>query len=122
MILAFASASFGADINGTIKLGGVIVDEDAGDLSAMQETYNIYEGFSATQLRLNGNLSPKTYFTLSLNDINLDNRKSDFEFWVPGRFRFFATYDQHRQVFDPDRVLNSSRKDLRVGAWFNPSE
>ena len=122
MVLVFASASFGADINGTIKLGGVIVDEDAGDLSAMQETYNIYEGFSATQLRLGGNFSPKTYFTLNLNDINLDNRKSDFQFWVPGRFRFFTTYDQHRQVFDPDRVTNSNRKDLRFGAWFNPSE
>jgi hypothetical protein len=122
MILAFAASASATNIEGTIKLGGVIVDEDAGDLSVMQETYNIYEGFSATQLKLNGNLSPKTYFTLSLNDINLDNRKSDFEFWVPGRFRFFTRYDQHRQVFDPDRVVNSSRKDLRFGAWLNPSE
>jgi hypothetical protein len=121
MMLAFASAAPAADVEGTIKLGGVIVDEKAGDLSVMQETYNIYEGFSATQLMLNGNLNPRTLFTLSLNDINLDNRRSDFELRVPGRFRFFTRYDQHRQVFDPDRVLNSTRKDLRFGAWAAPS-
>jgi hypothetical protein len=120
--LLFIAGASAADVEGTIKLGGVIVDEDAGDLSVMQETYNVYEGFSATQLRLNGNLDPRTYFTLSLNDINLDSRKSDFQFWVPGRFRFFARYDQHRQVFDPDRVLNSRRKDLRFGAWTSPAE
>ncbi len=126
MVLAaavvFAAGASVAGVEGTIKLGGVIVDEDAGDLSVMQETYNIYEGFSATQLRLNGTLSPRTYFTLDLNDINLDNRKSNLQLWVPGRFRFFTTYDQHRQVFDPDRILNSRRKDLRFGAWFSPSE
>jgi hypothetical protein len=72
--LLFIAGASAADVEGTIKLGGVIVDEDAGDLSVMQETYNVYEGFSATQLRLNGNLDPRTYFTLSLNDINLDSR------------------------------------------------
>ncbi len=109
-----------AEIRGTIKLGGVIVDEEAADLSAMQETYNIYEGFSAAEIKLDGSFNPKTYFTLSLNDINLDNRKSDFEFWVPGRFKFFTRYDQHRQVFDPDRTLSSTRKDLRFGTWLAP--
>ena len=121
-VLASVSAVSATQIEGTVKLGGVIVDEKAGDLSVMQETYNIYEGFSATQLKLNGNFNPRTYFTLSLNDINLDNRKSDFEFWVPGQFRFFTRYDQHRQVFDPERVLNSRRKDLRVGMWLTPAK
>ena len=120
VILVSVSAVSAADIRGTIKLGGVIVDEDAGDLSVMQETYNIYEGFSATQLKLNGSLTPRTYFTLSLNDINLDNRKSDLEIWVPGQFRLFARYDQHRQVFDPDRALSSDRKDVRIGTWLTP--
>ena len=122
VILASVSAVSATQIEGTVKLGGVIVDEDAGDLSVMQETFNIYEGFSATQLKLNGNFNPRTYFTLSLNDINLDNRKSDFEFWVPGQFRFFTRYDQHRQVFDPERVLNSRRNDLRVGMWLTPAK
>jgi hypothetical protein len=88
----------------------------------MQETYNIYEGFSVAQINLNGTFSPKTYFTLRLNDINLDNRKSDLEFWVPGRFKFFGRYDQHRQVFDPDRAVTSKRKDMRFGAWLAPVE
>jgi hypothetical protein len=125
LVLACASAVSAADIRGTVKLGGVIIDEDAGvedlsDLSVMQETYNIYEGFSVAQIKLNGTLSPKTYFTLSLNDINLDNRKSNLEFWVPGRFKFFGRYDENRQVFDPDRAVNSKRKNLRFGTWVAP--
>jgi len=56
-VLASVSAVSATQIEGTVKLGGVIVDEKAGDLSVMQETYNIYEGFSATQLKLNGNFS-----------------------------------------------------------------
>jgi len=120
-ILATVSAVPAAQFDGTIKLGGVMIDEDAGDLSVMQETYNIYEGFSATQFKLNGALNPRTYFTLSLNDINLDNRKSDFEIWIPGQFRLFARYDQHRQVYDAERAVTSSRKDTRAGFWLTPA-
>jgi hypothetical protein len=108
------------EVDGRIKLGGVIVDEDAGDLSVMQETYNIYEGFSLTQLWFNGSFNPKSFFTLDLTDINLDNRKAAFDFHVPGQFKFFTRYDQHRQVFDPQRAVNSSRKDWRFGAWLTP--
>jgi hypothetical protein len=108
------------EVDGKIKVGGVIVDEDAGDLSVMQETYNIYEGFSLTQIWLNGSFNPKSFFRLNLTDINLDNRKAAFDFHVPGRLKFTARYDQHRQVFDPKRVVTSSRKDWQFGARVTP--
>ncbi len=122
MMLMIASTGLAGEYDGTVKIGGVIIDENAGDLSVMQETYNLYEGFSFTQIKLAGNFDPKTYFRFDLNDINLDNRKGSLDFWVPGRFKFYSRYDQNRQVFDPNRVDNSYRKDWRFGAWFTPVE
>ncbi len=110
----------GTEVDGTIKLGGVIIDEQAGDLAAVQETYNLEEGFSFTQLRLNGNFDPKTYFSLDLANVNLRNRRGEVEFRVPSLLRFYGRYDQWRQVFDPERTVTSDRKDWRFGAIVTP--
>jgi len=52
VMLVFCSTSLAGEYDGTVKIGGVIIDENAGDLSAMQETYNLYEGFSLSQIKL----------------------------------------------------------------------
>jgi hypothetical protein len=122
VMLVFCSTGAAGEYDGTVKIGGVIIDENAGDLSVMQETYNLYEGFSFTQIKLGGNFNPKTYFKLNLADMNLDNRNGSLDFWVPGRLKLYGRYDQNRQVFDPDRVVNSYRKDWRFGGWFTPVE
>ena len=115
-----ASATWAGTLDGTVKVGGVIVNQD-GDRSAVQETYDVYDGFSVTQIRLNGTLDPRNYVSLDLRDINLDSRQGDFLFRRPGAFKLTAAYDQNRQVFDPSRVTNSDRKDWRVGAQITPS-
>ena len=121
-----ASPPWAGTLDGTVKLGSVILDEE-GDRSAVQETYDVYDGFAVSQIRLNGTLNPRDYFTLDLRDINLDSRQGDFIFRRPGTFKLTAGYDQNRQVFDPDRAVDSERKDWRVGAqltpgrWFNLS-
>jgi len=98
-------------VDGIVKVGYVYLDETAGDLSVIQETYNIYENLSITQFMLHGNATPNTYFSLDLRDINNHNRKAAFDFRVPGLLKFRTTYDQDRQVFDAARTLVSRRKD-----------
>jgi hypothetical protein len=120
--LVIPAVSPAGQYDGTVKIGGIVIDEDAGDLSAVQETYNLYEGFSFAQINIGGRFNPKTYFRLNLTDINLDNRKGRLDFSVPGRFKLYSRYDQNRQVFDPNRVINSFRKDWHVGAWYTPVE
>ena len=115
-----ASSAWAGALDGTIKMGGVIFSE-AGDRSAVQETYNIYDGFSVTQILLDGRPNPSQYFRLDLREINLDSRQGDLVYRVPGAFKLTAGYDQNRQVFDPGRSVNSDRKDWRLGAQLTPS-
>lgn len=106
-------------LDGTLKLGGIIRN-DTGDLSAVQETYNIYDGFNLTELQLNGTFDQRSRFGLRLRSLNLDGRQWSFLYRIPGTLKFTAAYDQHRQVFDPLRAVASNRKDLRFGASYTP--
>jgi hypothetical protein len=115
-----ASAPSARTLDGTVKLGGTFVDEE-GDLSTVQETYNVYDGFTVAQLSLRGNLAPRRYFSLDVRDPNLDSRRGRLVYRVPGTFRLSAAYDQHRQVFTPDRSVASSRKDWSLGAQYSPA-
>ncbi len=109
--------------DGTIKLGGIVFDEETGsDLSAVQETYDFEEGFSISQLELRGTSNARHGFLLDLRDINIDTRQADFWYRIPGKMRLTGHYDQNRYVFDPDRVLNSDRKDWRLGLGFTPTK
>ena len=122
LIVIFAASSSLAGIwDGTIKLGGIVLDE-TGDKSTVQETYNIYDGFSLTQLRLNGTPDSRHHFMFNLRDVNLDSRKGDFLYRLPGTFKFSAAYDQHRQVFDQERAVNAERKDWRFKAQLTPAK
>jgi hypothetical protein len=79
------SARSAGTLDGTVKLGGIIMNQ-TGDRSAVQETYNLYDGFSLAQISLNGTLDPRHYFALDLRDINLDARRGDLVYRVPGTF------------------------------------
>jgi hypothetical protein len=115
-----ASSAWAGTVDGTVKVGGVIFSQ-TGDRSTVQETYNIHDGFSLTQIQLHGLLTPRNYFSMDLRDINFDSRQGDFLYRIPDRFKLTAAYDQHQQVFDPARSVNSLRKDLRIGAEAIPS-
>lgn len=122
-----ASPAWAGTLDGTIKVGGVMLDEK-GDRSTVQETYNVYGGptlgsarFNLAQVYLTGRPSPQQYFMLDLREVNLDSRQGDFVYRVPGAFKVTAGYDQHRQVFDAGRSVNADRKDWKVGAEVTPS-
>lgn len=120
-LLAFCATYLSAaTYDGTIKLGGVILDEQAGDLSSVQETYNLQDGFSISQLRLNGNLDMKQQFMINLHEINLNTGKADVLYRHSSKFRFTGRYDQQRWVFDPDRASRSDRQSYRFGARYTP--
>lgn len=114
------SVSSAGVIDGIVKVGYVFLDETAGDLSVIQESYNIHENFSISQLKLYGNPTPKSYFSLNLSDINNDNRKAAFDFRIPGQIKFRATFDQHRQVFEASKNLVSRRKDAHFRLDITP--
>jgi len=114
-----ASAPSAGTLDGTVKLGGIIMNQ-TGDRSAVQETYNIHDGFSLAQVSLNGTFDPRHYFALNLRDINQDARQGDFVYRVPGTFKLTAGFDQHRQIFSPEGRVNSARKDWKAGAQFTP--
>lgn len=119
-VMTFAAAPLLAGTwDGTIKVGGITIDE-TGDKSAVQETFNIHDGFDLNQIRLNGAPTPDHYFSLNLRNINLDGRQGDFLYRRPGMFRLTASLDEHRQVFDPDRAINSNRRDWNFGARLTP--
>jgi len=119
MLVAGASATGAATLNGTVKLGGIFLDE-TGDRSTVQETYDLYDGFAVSQILLNGSLQPQSRFVLDLRDINLDSRQGNFSYRLPGLFKVRAAYDQNRYVFDPGRGVTSERKNWQVGLQITP--
>ena len=115
-----ASTARAATVSGTVRVGGLFVDE-VGDLSTVQETYNLYEGFTLSRIQLMGTLDPKNSFTLDVRDLNRDSRAGDLTYRVADRFKLRAGYDQSRQVFDPGRGVTSMRKDGQLGLQYTPS-
>ena len=120
IVIAHTSVAQTKKINGTVKLGGITIDQSYGSLAAVQETYNIYEGFNFRQLLVNGFLGPKHYFTLNLRNVNLDSRKGDFLYRSPGKFRFNSNYRENRYVFDPDASSTSFRKRWGFNLEYKP--
>ncbi len=110
-----------AKLKGTLELGDISLEQDTGDRSAVQETYNIYNGFSVSRILLDGQLNPKHFFKLDLNEINLDSRKGLFDYRVAGLGDVTARYDQNRQFFDPQGAVHSKRTDWRLGARLTPA-
>jgi hypothetical protein len=120
-VVALAAPALRAGtIDGTVKLGGVILS-DEGDRSTVQETYNIHDGFALSQIRLHGTLDPRQVFALDLREMNRDSRQGDLAYRVPGIFKLTAGYGQSRQVFDPARVFTTDRKHWKVGAQVTPA-
>jgi len=114
-----ASAPRAGTWDGTVKLGGIIMN-DTGDRTAVQETYNIHDGFSVSQFRLSGLLNPRNHLLLDLREINLDSRNGDLVYRIPGTFKLTAGFDQHRQIFSPEAGVNARREDWKAGARFTP--
>jgi hypothetical protein len=114
-----ASLACATDLDGTVKLGGIIRNQ-AGDRTTTQETFNVYDGFSLSQIALQGMLTPRQYVALDLQEINLDSRQADLVYRLPGIVKVTADYRQHRQIFSPDGDVHSMRKDWRTGAEVTP--
>lgn len=120
VLMLVAATPWAGTLKGTVSVGGIFVDE-VGDRSAVQETYNLEEGFSLSRLLLTGTSDSRSTFMLDLRDLNLRSRAGDLALRVPGRFRLTAGYDQNRYVFDPGRGITAERKDWRAGLQFTPS-
>ncbi len=96
--------------DGKLRLGGIILDEE-GDRTTMQETFDVYDGFSVSSIYLNGHKDPKTHLKLDLTDINLDDRRGTFDYRQSGLVRFRSRYDESRYVYDPAGTVDSRRRD-----------
>ena len=107
--------------NGQVRLGGVYKDE-TGDLSVMQETFNIYEGFSVSSLYLKGRFDPRNHLRLDLTDVNRDNRQGLFEYRRTGVARLYSRFDESRFIFDPAGATDANRRDWWTTLSLTPSK
>src|SRR5262245_28166607 len=92
---ATAHADSTAVWEGRVRVGGILIDE-TGDRSAMQETYNLFEGVSLSSLFLKGHSDPRTHLLLDLTDINLGDRRGRFDFRRVGALHLVSTYAESR--------------------------
>jgi len=128
LVLAAVTVAAGAAVadstsvwEGNLRLGGVVKDE-TGDPSLMQETFNIYEGFTVTSVYLKGRFDPRNHLRLDLSDINRDNRQGRFEYRRTGVARLFSRYDESRFIFDPAGAAEASRRDWWSTLSLTPSK
>jgi len=104
---------------GTLQVGGTIRNE-TGDRSAVQETFDVYDGFDVGQVRLAGALAPGHSLALDLRDVNLSSRRGDVSYRIADRLWLNGRFDQHRQVWDPARLFDTFRKDWHADAQYTP--
>lgn len=116
-----APSAWAGPVGGEIKLGGVIKDEDAGDLSAMPETFNIHEGFTVSRVNLHGRMGRRSFFTLDVHEVNQESGRGMFGYRVPGLANLNLKYDRHRQLFDAAGDVRSDRKNMRGSLVLTPS-
>lgn len=102
-------------------MGGIMLDE-TGDRSTMQDTYNIFEGFSLSSIYLKGRTGPRTHLLLDAQDVNLDDRKGRVDFRSVGILSLRARYDESRRIFDPAADVNAHRKNLWSSLSLTPSK
>jgi len=107
--------------DGKVRLGGIYLDQE-GDRTTMQETFNLYDGFSVSSIYLNGYKTPKTHLLLDLTDINLDDRRGRFEFRQAGMFVLRSRYDESRFIYDPAGYVHTRRKDWHTSLSVTPSK
>lgn len=119
--LLCATPAAASEFGGSVDLGHISLDEDAGDLAAVQETYNIHEGFAVSRIRLDGRLDGGGAFDLDLREINLDSRQGRLSFRRAGLLSLKARFDQHRQLFSSDGRVDSQRKDWFFGGRLHPT-
>ncbi len=124
MLLAtlLASTAWAGNLKGEVQLGGIVKDEETGsDLTAIHETFNIYDGFSVSRVLLDGQLGKKGFFALDLHEANLDSRRGRFTFRVPDVGKLSVRYRTHRQLLDAAGGLASEREDWNGSLLLTPT-
>jgi hypothetical protein len=96
--------------NGNVRVGG-IVEEEEGDRSLMQETFNIHEGLTITRLYLNGRFNDRTSLYFDGDNLTLDGRRANLDLRRTGVGRFKSRYDENDYLFDPSGSILATRRD-----------
>ncbi len=122
LLLVLALPAAAETLEGTVKLGVITKDEDTSDVTAIQETVNIYDGFSVSQVALRGALGGGSTFRLDLEEMNLDSRRGYFNYRLQDRFHLTARYDRRRHLFDADGAVESEREKWMFGARVTPAD
>ena len=105
---------------GRIRMGGTLID-DTGDKSIMQDTYNLYEGFSLSSLYLKGQTNPFTHLLLDLTDVNLGDRRGRLDFRRVGALHLESTYAESRYVFDASGNIDARRRNSQNTLTYTPA-
>ncbi|HXV12886.1 MAG TPA: hypothetical protein VEC56_01640, partial [Candidatus Krumholzibacteria bacterium] len=95
---------------GNVRVGGAIEDEE-GDQSVMQETFNIHEGVTFTRLFLNGRFNRDTHLHFDADNLTLDGRRANFDLRRTGVGRLRSHYDESDYIFDPAGSVLATRRD-----------
>jgi hypothetical protein len=95
---------------GNLRVGGVIEDED-GDRSVMQETFNIHEGFGITKINLNGRFNRNTSLYFDADNLTFDGRRATLDLRQAGIARLRSRYDESLFIYDPSGSLDATRRD-----------
>jgi len=110
LIPAGARADSTSVWEGNVRVGGAMEDEE-GDRSLMQETFNIHEGITFTRLFLNGRFNSNTHLYFDADNITLDGRRANFDLRRNGLGRLRLRYDESLYLFNPAGTVDATRRD-----------
>jgi hypothetical protein len=120
LILAVASgAAYGSDMDGTVKLGGVIID-DEGNPGVNQSTFNTYEGVALSLEKFRYNFDNGARLYADLKNITMNNRRLRVSLKQVGRYGVSFNNSQYRRLYSQDGSRFTRRRQTGGEAWVQP--
>ena len=112
--------AYGSDMDGTVKLGGVIID-DEGNPGVNQSTFNTYEGVALSLEKFRYNFDNGARLYADLKNITMNNRQLRLSFIKAGQYGLSFNNSQYRRLFSQDGSTFTRRRNTGGEVWVKPT-
>ena len=121
MLLVSTGSVIGADVDGTVKLGGVLID-DEGNPGVNQSTFNTYEGVALSLENFSYKFDNGARLFANLKNITMNNRNLRLSFRKAGQYGVSLHNSQYRRLYSEDGSQFTRRRLTGGDVWVKPTD
>lgn len=119
LLLVLSGSAYGVDLEGTVRVGQVIVDEE-GDRSVEQGSFNIYEGMAFSLENLKYNTASGIRVRGDFKNVTLNNRNITFGVSKSSTFGVTVRNNRYRRIYSSEGDSFTRRTRSSGDLWVQP--